>query len=209
MTEILREMQSMELREERTRDARPALWWLPDALTHARLLALPGLWALALLGTPATLAVAAAVAGFTDVLDGFLARRLGVASKRGGALDSLADHLLSISLVMWLAMLRPEFFRQEWVTLLSWAAFALVVLGVGWLRYREPVNLHLYSAKLAVFACYCLALYILGTGSYSRLLFNAIIGLAWIGSMESLLMILMHRHRPDDHRGSILLSRRR
>ena len=202
----------MELREERARDARrarPALWWLPDALTHARLLALPVLWALALLGMPTTLAIAAAVAGFTDILDGFLARRLGVASKRGGALDSLADHLLSISLVMWLAMLRPEFFREEWVTLLTWAAFALVVLAVGWLRYRQPVNLHLYSAKLAVFACYCLALFILGTGSYSRLLFNSIIGLAWIGSMESLVMILAHRHPPDDHRGSILLPRRR
>lgn len=202
----------MERGEERAGEARPrrpALAWLPDALTHARLLALPVLWALALLGMPAALAVAAAVAAFTDVLDGFLARRLGVASKKGGALDSMADHLLSISLVTWLFMLRPEFFREEWPTLMSWAVFALGVLGVGWLRYRQPVNLHLYSAKAAVFACYCLALWILGTGTYSRLLFDASIGLAWVGSTESLLMILLYPRPPEHHRGSILLPPRR
>jgi phosphatidylglycerophosphate synthase len=204
-------MPSMERGEERGREGRvprPALAWLPDALTHARLLALPVLWALALLRMPSTLAIAAAVAAFTDVLDGFLARRLGVASKKGGALDSIADHLLSISLVTWLFMLRPGFFREEWPVLMSWAVFALTVLAVGWVRYRQPVNLHLYSAKAAVFACYCLALWILGTGSYSRLLFDSIIGLAWVGSGESLLMILTHRRPPDDHRGSILLPRR-
>ena len=84
--------------------ARPAprFAWVPNALTMARLAALPVLWILAAVGMRQELAAGAAAAAFTDVLDGMLARRMRVTSRRGGALDPLADHLLSTSLVVWL-----------------------------------------------------------------------------------------------------------
>ena len=172
---------------------RPALGWLPDALTWVRLGSLPVLWTLALLRLPEALAVGAAAAASTDLLDGFLARRLRVASRRGGALDSRADHLLSISLVLWLAMLRPRFFREQAIPMLLWAALALGVLAVGWIRRGQPVNLHLYSAKAAAFTGYAFGLLLLFTGTYNRAFFAFALALASFAAVEALLVMVTGR----------------
>jgi CDP-diacylglycerol--glycerol-3-phosphate 3-phosphatidyltransferase len=183
----------------------PALAWLPDALTQARLAALPVLWVLAVMGMTEVLAVAAAAVAFTDVLDGMVARRLRVASRYGGALDSWADHLLSISLMLWLAMLRPEFYRQERLALTLWAAFALGVLGLGWIRRGQAVNLHLWSAKAAGTVGYVFGLLLLYTGTYSRAFFAAALALVTLAALESLVAILTGAKA---HGGSIFLRRR-
>ena len=185
----------------------PRLAWLPDALTLARLAAIPVLWILAFLGMREELAIFATVAAFTDILDGMLARRLGVTSKRGGAMDSTADHLLSTSLVVWLFLFCPQFFAAEGVRLLVWAAFALGVLAVGWIRFRQIGNLHLYSAKAAGFAGYAFGLMLLYTGEYSQPVWFAVLGITYLAGLESLAVILTRRH-VRDHRGSILLPRR-
>ena len=67
---------------------------LPNALTVSRMvMALPLLWLLASARWQAAL-VLALVAGATDVLDGFLAKRYGWQSVLGGILDPIADKLL-------------------------------------------------------------------------------------------------------------------
>lgn len=172
---------------------RPRLGWLPGALTWARLAALPVLWVLALMQLPAALAVGTAAAALTDVLDGILARRLGVTSERGGALDSMADHLLSISLFAWLLMLRPEFFREQLVPLALWITFALFVLAVGWLRRGQMVNLHLLSTKVAGTVGYVFGILLLFTGGYSVTVFAIAMALVWIAAAEALLVILTGR----------------
>ncbi|HEX2210810.1 MAG TPA: CDP-alcohol phosphatidyltransferase family protein [Longimicrobium sp.] len=191
---------------ERARARRPRLAWLPNALTWARLMALPALWVLALLEMPRELAVAATAVALTDVLDGFLARRLGVTSRRGGALDSRADHLLSISIVLWMVMLRPQFFREQWLPLSAWSAFALGVLAYGWMRRGQPVNLHLYSAKVAGVTGYVFGLMLIYYGTYSRVFFVAALSLAIWAALEALLVILTGR--VDSPGGTIFVRRR-
>jgi phosphatidylglycerophosphate synthase len=187
-------------------ERRPALAWLPNALTWARLLALPVLWALALLRMPEALAIGATAVAFTDLLDGWLARRLGVASRRGGALDSRADHLLSISMVLWLVMLRPEFFRDRWLPLTLWSLLGLGVLAVGWLRHGQPVNLHLWSGKAASFLGWAFGLLLLYRGAYAPPFFWFTISLTTLAALESLLVIATGR---VSGRGGTLFTRRR
>ncbi len=70
---------------------------MPNALTIARLAALPVLLAVLIReeGSTSTLAwVIFAVVAVTDFLDGFLARRLGAESRFGRIADPLADRLL-------------------------------------------------------------------------------------------------------------------
>ena len=71
-----------------------SLRWLPNAITVGRMvLALPLLWALA----TAHFALGfwlAVVAGASDAIDGFLAKRFAWHSHAGGLLDPLADKLL-------------------------------------------------------------------------------------------------------------------
>jgi CDP-diacylglycerol--glycerol-3-phosphate 3-phosphatidyltransferase len=76
---------------------RSRLAWLPNALTIARLAALPVLLVvLALAEGPTSVpaAVIFGVVGATDFLDGILARHLGAESRFGRIADPLADRLL-------------------------------------------------------------------------------------------------------------------
>ena len=67
---------------------------LPNLLTAARLLAAPYILYLLWTGEYRTAIVWFSIASFTDVLDGFLARRLRVTSKIGALLDPVADKIL-------------------------------------------------------------------------------------------------------------------
>ncbi|HEX6913409.1 MAG TPA: hypothetical protein VF142_23590 [Longimicrobium sp.] len=59
------------------------------------------------------------------------ARRPHVASRRGGARDSLAGHPLSVTPVAWLGLLRPHFGREHRLPLLPRGGLALRVPGVA------------------------------------------------------------------------------
>jgi cardiolipin synthase (CMP-forming) len=68
--------------------------WIPNALTLLRILLVPPLVFAILAGAwPLALGLVA-VAGLSDALDGWLARRYGWQSRLGGLLDPLADKLL-------------------------------------------------------------------------------------------------------------------
>ncbi|HEY1312515.1 MAG TPA: CDP-diacylglycerol--glycerol-3-phosphate 3-phosphatidyltransferase [Steroidobacteraceae bacterium] len=82
-----------------TRDAKgPSHWNLPNALTWLRILMIPAILALFYLlpypwADPAACA-AFALAGITDSLDGYYARKLGQTSRLGAFLDPVADKLI-------------------------------------------------------------------------------------------------------------------
>jgi cardiolipin synthase len=67
---------------------------IPNLLTAARLLAAPYILYLLWMGEYRTALVWFSIASFTDVLDGYLARRLRVTSKIGALLDPVADKVL-------------------------------------------------------------------------------------------------------------------
>jgi phosphatidylglycerophosphate synthase len=186
----------------------PRFGTLPDFITLSRLVLTPVLWILALLGERPLLGVLVAVAGFTDILDGFLARRLGRTSRWGSQLDSVADMVLVGSITIWLVMLRPDFFRDHGALLLTWAALALVTLLVGWFRFHRFADLHLYSAKAAGFVGYLFVIYLLMLDGPPAPFFYVAIAFAFAGTGETLLVMLT-RSNVDERVGSILRPPRR
>jgi CDP-diacylglycerol--glycerol-3-phosphate 3-phosphatidyltransferase len=75
---------------------------LPNYLTMARIVAIPGIVWLLVQDSPLTNLIAVSVfllAALTDLLDGYLARRMGLDSALGKLLDPLADKIL-VSTVM-------------------------------------------------------------------------------------------------------------
>jgi len=67
---------------------------IPNLLTAARLLAAPYILYLLWTGEYRTALVWFSIASFTDVLDGFLARRFQAGSRLGALLDPIADKVL-------------------------------------------------------------------------------------------------------------------
>ena len=84
------------------------LLWLPNAITIGRLAGLPVLLAVLITAEGPTSGLAAAifaVLGVSDLLDGYLARRLGAESRFGRIADPLADRLLVLVALVGLLLL--------------------------------------------------------------------------------------------------------
>lgn len=179
---------------------------LADELTLLRLLLVPPLWVLALLDMRVPLGIGLAVAGLTDVLDGPIARRQGSSSRIGSQLDSIADHTLTTSALLWLIMFRPAFFREYAAVLITWGAFAVVTLIVGYARFRRFANLHLYSAKAAGFVGHVFAIWMLLFDGPAAPFFHIAITLAFLATAETF-AVLLTRTTVDEKAGTILRRR--
>lgn len=74
-----------------------------------------------------------ALAGFTDVLDGFIARRFNLITKLGKILDPLADKLMTITVFICICV---RGIIPWWVILLIFAKDLLLIIG-GIKMYQE------------------------------------------------------------------------
>lgn len=92
-------------RKGRRRSLKEDAFNLPNLLTLGRIAVIPFVLWLLDRGTPSACAWAAIVyslAALTDLLDGYLARRLNVVSVLGKFLDPLADKLLVMASLVWM-----------------------------------------------------------------------------------------------------------
>src|SRR5450631_2146809 len=89
-------------------------WNVPNALTWLRILMIPAILALFYLlpypwADPAACA-AFALAGITDTLDGYYARKLGQTSRLGAFLDPVADKLIVAAALVLIVSADPRWF---------------------------------------------------------------------------------------------------
>lgn len=94
------------------------------------------------------------LAGFSDVLDGYIARRFDMGSKLGAALDPFADKLMSFAVLISFAIggLIPI-----WIIVLILVKEAIMIVGGFFLYFREeniviPSNLSGKAATVGLYA---------------------------------------------------------
>jgi len=86
------------------------------------------------------------IAGITDMVDGTIARKMGVASKFGRMMDPLADKVLVCGSFLCFAIIgEPKLFNfsPALLTIIQWATFAVIVLreiGVTVLRHMAEAK---------------------------------------------------------------------
>jgi cardiolipin synthase len=112
--------------------------WIPNAITLARMaMAAPLAWLILAEAHVAALTLAL-VAGFSDALDGLLAKRFGWQSRLGGLLDPLADKLMLLACFVALALTEA---LPAWVTLLVIGRDLVIVAGaVAYHNLVGPLN---------------------------------------------------------------------
>lgn len=111
---------------------------LPNSLTLARIVAIPFFVWLLDRPTPARgfwACIVFTVAALTDVLDGYLARKLGVVSVLGKFLDPLADKLIVMAALVWMV---PMGRIAAWVVVLLLAR-EISVMGLRSVAASEGV----------------------------------------------------------------------
>ena len=142
-----------------------AIWTLPNAISALRLLGVP-LFLWLVLGPEADVLalLLLMLSGFTDWLDGYLARRLHQTSKLGEILDPVADRLYILAVVVGLAV---RDIIPWWVALILPARDAFLWCLVPFLRTRgySALPVH-FLGKAATFnLLYAFPLLFIGDGT--------------------------------------------
>lgn len=136
--------------------------WIPNVMSCARI----ALSAALLFIEPLSGAFFAlyVICGASDMLDGFLARRLHVTSRAGAVLDSVGD---AVFVLVMLAVMLPLLVLpwQLWVWIGLIAIVRFTSIAVGFVRYRAWATLHTYANKATGFALFCFPLLFVAIGT--------------------------------------------
>jgi CDP-diacylglycerol--glycerol-3-phosphate 3-phosphatidyltransferase len=185
-----------------------ALRHLPNAISIARLLCTPVLAWLAWSRQESVFTALLLAALLSDVVDGWLARRLGLASDRGALLDSVADVALMAVILFAIWPLHPEVYRDHGLPMAVVAA--LVALGhvAALVRFGRLASFHtrLLRAGIFAFSVFAVVLFVLGLQTW--LLYLAV-AISAAGALEQLALVLLLREWSPDLRGGLREALRR
>jgi cardiolipin synthase len=131
---------------------------IPNLITLGRILLVPVVvWAISSPGAMWIAFVLFVVAGVSDAVDGFLAKRFGMASELGAYLDPLADKALIVSIYLTLGINGAI---PRWLVILVVSRDILIVGGImlSWLigkplKIKPLLVSKLNTAAQIVFAC--------------------------------------------------------
>ena len=141
------------------------------------------------------------VAGFTDMIDGPLARRIpGAASKLGADLDSFADLFL---IIVGVFIIMPA--MNIW-DFLWFAAIGILVIRValasiiGLIRYKQVMFIHIWSSKLGSLLLFFspILYFIIGGGIVINIFITfAVIWEVLVTIEEAIINLTLEKPNPD------------
>lgn len=124
-------------------------YFIINGITLYRLVAAPVLILLALSHQLSVFKWLLVVSFFTDLIDGFLARKFKVDSKFGARLDSIADDLTVLAGLVGLLVFKASFVQEHLVLIILLLALFAVQVVLAFYRYGRMSSFHTYLAKAA------------------------------------------------------------
>ncbi len=121
---------------------------LPNVISALRVAMFPLLLWMAVKRDADTFLSILAFSFFTDVLDGYLARKLNQVTEFGSQLDSWADFATYGAMLVGLFFIWPTIYQSESLFLMLALSFWLFASLVCLARFRCFPNYHTYAAKL-------------------------------------------------------------
>jgi phosphatidylglycerophosphate synthase len=133
----------------------------------------------------------------SDVFDGIIARRLGVATPNLRRLDSIADTLFYIAATIAVWHLHPSAVIDRWVPLALLAALELCRYAFDFIKFKREASYHMWSSKLWGIALFAGFFSLLALGSDSVFVDIAIyVGI--IADVEGLaISVVLRRWKSD------------
>ena len=131
------------------KDTHKPAWYIINGITLYRIIAAPFLLLLIFTGQYEIFKWLLGLSFFTDLIDGFLARKYKVASIMGTRLDSIGDDLTVLVGVIALFVKNMDFVKEQKFIFLFLLLLFLVQAIYAVIRYRKMTNFHTYLAKTA------------------------------------------------------------
>lgn len=124
-------------------------WTIPNLLSIFRILAAPFLLLSGWLGMPAFFFTLLGMMLFSDVLDGFIARRVGQTSEFGARLDSYGDILtyLCAPLAAW--WLWPDIIHQELYYIIAAIIIYIFPVFFTLIKFGKLASYHTWITKIS------------------------------------------------------------
>lgn len=124
-------------------------YYLINGITIYRIIAAPYLIYLIITGKYDIFKWLLAVSFFTDLIDGYLARKFKVTSILGTKLDSIGDDLTVLTGIIGLFIINPEFILLHKYYFLIPFILLVIQISFALIRYKKMTGFHTYLAKIA------------------------------------------------------------
>jgi phosphatidylglycerophosphate synthase len=149
---------------------------VPLSLTLLRVLLAPVVVVTALRGGDRAVFAACLIAAFvSDILDGVIARRLGIATPSLRRLDSVADSLFYISTTLAVWLLQPQVITRRISLLGTLIVLELARYSYDYAKFRREASYHMWSSKVWGLALFVAFMSLLAFGADNALVTAAVI----------------------------------
>jgi len=176
---------------------------LPNVISIFRLFAAPVMLAMAVGQMHDAFAWFLVPALLSDAADGWLARKLQCESQLGSLLDSLADTLLMLVIILSIWFLHPAVYQQHWpifaIVVVVWSIAHLLAL----FRYGRLASFHtrLLQTGIVLFAVFAMVLFIYGFIPWMLYLAGIF---SLIGAIEHFTLLVLVPEWTPNIRGGLL-----
>ena len=131
------------------KDTHKPAWYVINGITLYRIIAAPFLLVLIFTSQYDLFKWLLGLSFFTDLIDGFLARKYNVASILGTRLDSIGDDLTVLVGIIALFIIKLEFIKEQKFIFLFLLLLFMIQTIYALIRYGKMTNFHTYLAKTA------------------------------------------------------------
>ena len=169
---------------------------LPNFVSFIRILIAPVLFYFAFTQRPTWFLAGLLFSGFTDVLDGFLARTLNQITDMGSRLDSWGDFTIYSTMAICAWILWPDIVLQELTAYIVIVISIISPVIVGLIKFKTITSYHTWTVKIAVVVTFIG--YILLFGGWLDWPFRVAAVFSAIAALEEIaITLLIHNEHVD------------
>lgn len=178
---------------------------LPNMLSLSRILLLPVLYVFFFLRWYRIFLASYLILGVTDMLDGYLARKLRMVTKTGQFLDSIADICFNFSTAFFLFTRFPRISQEHMHLIIITFVIGIIYLVIAFVKFGKVRFIHTNLFRVTgvcIYACFVISFFI------EPLYFSRIVlVLLKLSFIESILIYLLYGDVDPDVRHLIRAAR--
>ena len=176
-------------------------WYVINGITLYRIVAAPILLIVLFTGQHDIFKWLLGISFFTDLIDGYLARKFKVASVLGTRLDSIGDDLTVLVGVIALFVLKGAFIKEHIIVFIILFVLFLVQIIFAYTRYRKMTNFHTYLAKAAALLQGIFLIITFFTDQPNLILFYAATIVTMLELTEEIILVSLLKHWKTNVKG--------
>jgi len=136
----------------------------------------------------------------TDMIDGFLARKLKITSARGSQLDSVGDQITFTIGLIGLLIFEYEFISKNYLIILIAFSPYIVQMLIAYRKYGKATAFHTYLAK---FSAFVQGIFILCSLFFTPIypLFYVMVSIGFLETIEEITLIFLYDDWQSDIKG--------